>query len=288
MPSAESRCDAIKHRFGFFGHFWIAPIGDVHYNAPMHADDALRDWCALWKARIKAGETVLFLGMGDYLETLSGSERKAMAGVHESTREWMDDRIMEDVEGLVKELAFTKGRWLGWITGNHDYINGEGMSVTQMLASRLGGTAFGVEAWIRLMPEQTHGCRCGLKYDVWAHHGVGGGMTAGATLNALERVAAWAMVDCVLMGHHHAQANSPLSRLEMVDLADDKVGLKERPVRICRTGGTLKSHEPGRVSYATAKAMKPAPLGAPEIKVTFKRTQRKKQNLFGWDTKVTQ
>ena len=119
MPSAESRCDVIGVDIDFYKSFVIVPVGDVHYNAPMFARDAWNQWRAKWRARIKAGETVLFLGMGDYLETLSGSERQAMRGVHESTQEWMDEHISKDVSALAKDLDFTQDRWLGALPWFH-------------------------------------------------------------------------------------------------------------------------------------------------------------------------
>jgi hypothetical protein len=266
MPSAESRCDVIGVDVDFYKSFVIVPVGDIHFNAPMFARDAWNQWRAKWRTRIKAGENVWFLGMGDYLETLSGSERKAMQAVHESTQEWMDDHITKDVAALAKDLDFTKDRWLGWITGNHEYVTGDGYTTSELLARALGGTALGVEAWVRLHLRHTKGTTLEANYDIYAHHGVGGGVLAGSTLNAIEKAAQWANVDLVLMGHHHAIATSIIERVSITGTGDG-LRLKARPVRLCRTGSFLKSHEPGRNSYATRRALRPATLGSPEVGV---------------------
>lgn len=276
MSNAESRCD-VKwiENVQFNRDLTIVPLGDVHYNAPMFAESEFRQWCETYKRKIDNGESVYFVGMGDYLETFSHSERKALQGVHESSQEWIDDRITDDINSMAKALKFSEGRWLGWITGNHEHITGDGRTVTGMLAERLGGAVCGVEAWIRLSLVNKGGMTWRGTYDIYAHHGVGGGMLAGSTLNALERVASWANVDLVLMGHHHALATSQIERVSISGSADAP-RLKARPVRIVRTGSFLKSHEPGRNSYATRKAMRPATLGTPEVKIRLNRLDSQK------------
>lgn len=291
MSNAESRCDIVwTLPVEFRKTLSIVPLGDVHYNAPMFASSEFRHWCDTYKRKIDNGETVLFVGMGDYLETFSHSERKALQGVHESSQEWIDDRITEDINAMAKQLAFTEGKWIGWITGNHEHILGDGQTITSMLASRLGGVVCGVEAWIRLALTNKGGMTWRGVYDIYAHHGVGGGMLAGSTLNAIERVASWANVDLVMMGHHHALATSQIERVGICG-SQDAPRLKARPIRIVRTGSFLKSHEPGRNSYATRKAMRPATLGTPEISVTIlaNRVGHKKDNKRNYtlSTKVT-
>jgi hypothetical protein len=268
MPSAESRCDVTGVRIPFHKTFTVVPVGDIHFNAPMFAKDAWAQWRIRWRDRIKAGWNVWFLGMGDYLETFSGSERKALRDVHESSVEWLDEKVQSDVAGLAKDLDFTKDRWLGWVTGNHEYTTGDGYTTAELLARALGGEALGVEAWIRLHLTHTDGCTFKGVYDIYAHHGTGGGVLAGSTLNAIERAAQWANVDLVLMGHHHAIATSTIERVSISGRLPE-LRLKARPVRLCRTGSFLKSHEPGRNSYATRRALRPATLGTPEVTVAL-------------------
>jgi hypothetical protein len=59
----------------------------------MFAKEHFAHWCK--KQRARTG-TVRYIGMGDYLETFSGSERKALASVHESTKGWFDKMIILD------------------------------------------------------------------------------------------------------------------------------------------------------------------------------------------------
>ncbi len=268
MSSSESRCDVVGCAVPFTRQFYVVPVGDIHYNAPMFARDAWGHWLRRWRERIKDGANVWFLGMGDYLETLSGSERKAMAAAHESTQEWLDEKVTSDVSALARDLEFTKGRWLGWITGNHEYTTGDGYTTTELLARDLGGSALGVEGWIRLFLKHENGMTWRGTFDIYAHHGVGGGVLAGSTLNAIERAAQWANVDLVCMGHHHALATSIIERVSIAGSAE-ALRLKARPVRLVRTGSFLKSHEPGKNSYATRRALRPATLGTPEVSVSL-------------------
>jgi len=244
----------------------IVPLGDVHFRAPMHADSHFKDWCRKYRARVNAGEDIWFIGLGDYLETLSGSERKkCLPGMHESTREWLDEKIMNDIDALCERLDFTRGRWLGMLSGNHNYINGDGATITQMVAQRLDAKALGICAAIRIgvvLPGKKP-----RNYDIWAHHGRGGGRLAGSTLNSLEAWANGLLADLVLMGHDHKRAATAITRLEITGVSHNNASVTDRETWLCRTGSFLKGYEDGKVSYAVGAAMRPITIGSIEINV---------------------
>lgn len=239
----------------------LVPIGDIHANAPMFASDAFFDWCK--KERIISKKIpTYYIGVGDYLETLSYSERKAITqGLHESTAEWLDVQVIKDVDKLANRLKWTKGKWLGMLCGNHTYITQDGETLTQLLANRLDARALGICAAIRL-----HICigTTQLNYDIWAYHGKSSGITAGATLNALERWASGIDADLILMGHDHRRAAAPLSVLSVFG-GSKALGIREHEKWLVRTGSFLKGYEPGKVSYVAGKALKPISLGTATI-----------------------
>ena len=175
MATENSRFDCIdRHIEVPKTGITIVPIGDIHFNAPMFAKDVFADWCRKYKSM----KDVYFLGVGDYLETLSASERRGISvALHDSSREWMDEQVTQDLEKLAKALEFTRGKWLGMLTGNHSYITGDGETLTQMLARRLDAKPLGVCAAIRLNLFR-HGSGTQTNYDIWAHHGRGGEHTS--------------------------------------------------------------------------------------------------------------
>jgi hypothetical protein len=245
----------------------IVPIGDIHFNAPMFAADVFDAWCAKWKKK----QNVYYVGVGDYLETLSTSERKALAQIHSSSREWMDSRIMEDVDKLAAKLEFTKGRWLGMLCGNHNHISADGMTITQLLAKRLDAPALGVCAAIRLILNRTNSS-AHLVYDIWAHHGTGGGVLAGSTINALERWSNGLDADMALMGHDHKKVGIQIERLGLTGNRDT-LRPKTKTITLIRTGGFMKAYEKGKVSYLVERAARPLTLGTASAHIRLWRNK---------------
>lgn len=264
MPSADGRFD-VRYRtleIKDANHFCIVPIGDVHFNAPMFARKEFLSWCQKYKDRTDCW----FIGLGDYFETFSHSERKGLKlALHESSEEWMDEKVMKDVNEFADHLEFTKGRWLGLLEGNHAYQTGEGRTTTELLAQRLGGEALGTMAAIRL------NCRfkkstANSTFDIWAHHGQGGGQLAGSTINSLEKFANGFLGDLYLMGHDHGIGHIPIERLE-ISGSPSKPDVKHKTAHLVRTGSFLKAYEPGRRGYIARVARRPRHLGTPEIRV---------------------
>jgi predicted phosphodiesterase len=275
MPSENSRFDCIEKHITISATegIRIVPIGDVHFNAPMFAKDVFNEWCA----KYRNAENTYFIGVGDYLETFSGSERKAMAAVHSSSKGWMDERVIEDVDKLAERLSFTKGKWLGMLSGNHNHITADGETITQLLAKRLGAPALGVCGAIRLLLLRKGNTRSVMKYDIWAHHGRGGGVLAGSTLNALERWANGLECDLVLMGHDHKCAPVKIERLALCGDGDN-LRPRSKTITLVRTGGFMKAYEKGKVSYLVERAARPLTLGTAEIRLYMRRTEVRTEN----------
>jgi hypothetical protein len=276
MPTENSRFDRVGMDIHIKKRLTIVPIGDIHFNAPMFSESVFRDWCKKYRARVAAGEDIYFLGLGDYLETMSGSERKnSLSGLHESTREWLDEKINENIRSLAERLDFTKGRWLGMLAGNHNYIDGDGNTTTHMLAKLLDAKPLGVVAAIRLgiiLPGKKAMC-----YDIWAHHGRGGGRLAGSTLNSIEAWANGLDGDLILMGHDHKKAAASTIRLSMSGRGADDMDVVQRETWLCRTGSFLKGYEKGKPSYIAERALRPVSLGT--IEVNIRRTKTRHETL---------
>ena len=270
MPSEDTRFDCTRVNLHVKKQLTLAPLGDIHFNAPLHARNKFLAWCKKFRTRVKRGEDIYFLGMGDYTEILSGSERKALAGIHDSSREWMDGKVNDDIDELADRLDFTHGRWIGMLAGNHNYVTMDGCSTTEKLAKLLGAQPLGIAAGIRVKLKIGK-CTGVHNYDIWAHHGKGGGVLAGSTLNSVERWANAVMGDLIVMGHDHKKASIPVEHLRLTD-SGDGTDVVECETRLCRSGSFLKGYVKGKCSYVAANAMRPVPLGGCEVHITRDQT----------------
>lgn len=252
--------------------FTIIPIGDVHWNADMHARSLFLEYMAELKDRMAGGESMYFVGMGDYLETFSASERAGMDPVmHASSSAWMDTVIGREITDLAKAMKHTAGRWLGFLEGNHTYINKHGVSVASLLSHMLGGgERLGAIGFIACSVKTPFGPRS-MSYDIWAHHGIGAGQLAGATVNALERFARGRQGHLFIMGHDHKIAGHPGTPQLMKTRSSRGTTLQAVVPWYVRSGSWLKGYEPGKVSYIAERALPPAPIGTCEVRVVFRR-----------------
>lgn len=280
--SADSRFDVVYREIHEPNQnsITIVPIGDVHYNAPMFARSEFLAWCRKYKHRTDCW----FIGLGDYLETFSTSERKALQMIHESSNEWLDEKVVNDVNEFAEHLSFTKGRWLGMLEGNHAYRTGDGFTTTELLCQRLQAQPLGVMAAIR----------CGLRFkkhvtryafDIWAHHGQGAGQLMGSTINSLEKFANGFIGDLYLMGHDHGIGYVPMERL-FIGGTKENPTVNHKTAHLVRSGSFLKAYDPGKSGYIARCARKPRHLGTPEIKV--ENHQGHRGNMFDYiDAHVT-
>ena len=241
------------------------PFGDVHRDSPAHASD---EW-ARFLAHAKAQKNAIFLGMGDYLDGYSTSEREVMYcnKLHDSSRKRHDEDGRGRVRAFAKEIAFMKGRMIGVINGNHYQEYRDGTNGDQYLACEMGAKYLGVCSIIRVMLD-FQGKRCA--FTIIAHHGRGAGTTAGGRLNSVEKLAAYFPdAEIALMGDNHARGVLPLGdKLTLVRCAAiNGYKLKSRKTFIARTGSFLKSYEPDESSYVVDAALAPASLGWVEFDI---------------------
>jgi len=180
---------------------------------------------------------------------------EALVKVHEGTTATLKDVYKGTVQTLASELGSARGKTIGIIGGNHFFATENGETTDHMLASLLRTKFLGVASLIRV------NVNCGrygnTHFDIFAHHGAGGGSTPGATFNTIEKMAAAADADFYFMGHDHKKGCIPSSpRMKLVQTAKG-VAMRARTPWLGRTGSFLKCYEPGMVSY-NVDAMRPA------------------------------
>lgn len=257
--------------------FKIIPFGDIHRESRLHCSRYWNEFLDYAKDQKDA----LFLGMGDYCDGMSTSERISFlrGDFHETTKHTMEDTYKGITQTLANELSFMRGRCIGLLGGNHYYGFDELNTTDHVLASRLGTKFLGVCSLIRLsicLHNQTGSQRgTRLKLDIFAHHGKGGGTLAGSTFNSLEKMLSVADADIYLMGHDHKKGCVPAPPKLRLENTRGKLRVMHREPWLGRTGSFLKAYEDGEVSYNVDAGRSGCALGWIEFEVTPRRTEER-------------
>lgn len=266
--------------------FKLIPFGDVHRDSDMHADSHWREFLDYAKAQKGA----LFLGMGDYTDGVSTSERIVLSdsGLHDTTKTTLKNVYRGVTKTLVNELGFMRGRCIGLLGGNHYFDFGNGDTTDHVLAAALNTKFLGVCSFIRLSCLLAgRGGRKLQSLDIFAHHGKGAGILPGSTFNTIEKLSTTAVADFYLMGHDHKKGCIPSSPRLLLWGNRKEVHVRERTPWLGRTGSFLKAYENGRVSYNVDAARSPCSLGWIEFEITPRRKQADGVDVFYFDVRGT-
>jgi len=212
--------------------------------------------------------------MGDYNDLASTSERHILRdpNLHEATKLDLEGLYRKQTEVFADEISFMKGRLIGLIEGNHYAELPSGITTTQLMAEKLKCRYLGVSAFIRLILRRNKSNS--HQMDIWAHHGLGGGRTQGASINKLEKMIKMARADVYLMGHDHKKHVAMQSQLELRKVKGG-VELSNKKIILARTGSFLKGYEPDKPSYISDGCYSPSDLGAVTIHVKPRRTNKR-------------
>lgn len=265
--------------------FKLIPFGDVHRESDMHADTHWKEFLAY--ARKQKG--ALFLGMGDYTDGVSTSERIVLGdtGLHDTTKTTLKNVYRGVTKTLVNELGFMRGRLIGMLGGNHYFTFNDGDTTDHILAAALGTKFLGVCSFIRLSIACSHNPSRIHAFDIFAHHGKGGGTLPGATFNTLEKMATTAIADLYLMGHDHKKGCIPSTPRLLLSATGKELNVRERTPWLGRTGSFLKAYEPGMVSYNVDAGRSPSALGWIEFEITPRRSQKNGEDVISFDVRGT-
>lgn len=242
-------------------------FGDVHRDAPLHAKEEWQDFLSYARGLKDA----YFLGMGDYLDSASTSERECLAGarLHESTRMDLAQLANSKVQLLDKELGFMRGRLIGLIGGNHYFQFESGTTSDHKLCEKLDCKFLGVSAFIRLTFVY-RGAR--QTFDIWAHHGAGGARLPGGSINRVDQMREHADADLYVMGHDHKRGIIPATpRMSLKQDAKNSLRLNVRQPWVARSGSFLHAYDDGKVSYIVDTARGPSSIGHIEAEVTWRQ-----------------
>lgn len=255
----------------------IMPIGDIQwYGEKKGIALGMLRRAIEWGVKHNAW----FLGMGDYVDAFSPSNRQRLRGaaLYDTAQAIVDSRAEQLVHEIFEEaLKPSVGRWLGLLEGHHYHQFSAGMTTDMILADKLKTRHLGTSAYVRLRFQ-----RGGVKDPtsqqvlIWCHHGAGAGQTPAAILNKLRGISTQFAGDIYLMGHLPRKTTDVIDRLEPVWPAAGagEPYLVHRTKVLASTGGYMKTWEPGsrqglvpRGGYGEAAMYTPAALGGVLVKV---------------------
>lgn len=245
----------------------LIPFGDVHYGSPAFCRNKWREFAD----RVAGQPRTYFIGMGDYTDSFSTSERLQLAGLHDSSLEQIEANKRQLIEDMAKDLSFMKGNVFGLLGGNHFTAFADGTTGDMLLANRLGTRYLGACSFMRVSFKWKGKCTCSI--DIFAHHGKGGGVTAGGRLNAVEGLIRNADADIFLMGDNHARGVLPLGDTLRLASAKGKLHLTSRKRWIARTGSFLRGYVPDKRSYVVDAVLPPSSLGWIAFFLTLRRSR---------------
>jgi hypothetical protein len=266
-------CSMTKNQYAI-----IMPIGDVHYGIDAFPRDLFIKYLQWGMER-----GAWFLGMGEYLDFTSQSQRAILQTLRDSTRKNLDDMVRQLADEYIEMISFTKGRWLGILRGDHTHIFLNGRNVDQYIAQKLETKYLGFNAHLCIYPKNIKDENAATY--IYAHHGVGTSRTIGGQFTRLEDIAnGFRDLDIVMMGHCHSKGTIPLDRQCLT-----RNGIHyHRTIYFVRTGSWLRgyvSHEPfntdapailSEPSYIEQRAYKPAALGGIVIFLGYTQVENTK------------
>lgn len=246
----------------------VCPLGDIQWAGDEEdlAYDRLQEHLDLCLSL----PTPLFVGMGDYIDFASPSnrERLANARLYDTAQKVIRDASKALVDDLYNRLLKpTKGKWAGIAEGHHHHpvvvrTLKDGSEVHQdsdVYLSDLLGTKYLAEfGMVKLeFPE-------GGSVDIVVIHGSGNSVFPWGPLNKLYRIAPNFDADLFLMGHQTKKAMGEFDRVKFPDTHDT---LEHKDIKLVGTGGWTKGYVAGRRTYISQAALNPVALGQPLIHI---------------------
>ena len=275
----------------------IIPIGDVHYNTVECDREKFHGLINQSKREIERGDIVYGIGLGDYNDSLSGSERAALVsakggfGLHDTTIRAIDleaARLASTFHRASRGLPF-----LGLCEGHHFMKFGiadgaycqklgakPGMSTTELLCLIKDCPFLGTLGVIDLTFPQ------GKRLRLVASHGYGGARTAGARVVKRVRMAEVISPSCdtiFIMGHDDELMVKGAQILDF-DVNGNFIAHK---VAFVGSGSFQRAYHKGRATgdYVEQLLLPPAQLGVSIIEVNLEKTIKGRWHL-SWHVSI--
>lgn len=267
---------------------WIAPFNDVHWNTEECDKERFRRYITWGVKELEKGNRIYGIGLGDYNDSLSPSERAALIaakggyGMHETTLKVFDEYIQAQADTFYDVIKPWKGHIGGLLDGHHymcfsALAKGDlkSQSNTEYLADKLATVYVGRLGFFRL--NLGHG----LSFRILASHGYGGARTPGARVIKRVRMNEVFQADLYLMAHDNTKMAISDNVLEEVN---GKYVARKRTY--CGTGSFQRAYPDNEAhgGYVEEIMLPPSDLGAT---ITYIRVEKRSNRWrLDWHTSV--
>ena len=204
-------------------------------------------------------DNVVYLGLGDYTDMGTPSNRKTIAkamaedGIYDTVVDALEGQAETHIETFLSLVEGTEGKWVGLLAGHHWYQVLDGSTSDTRICQALGTRFLGNAAMVRVRyaTEGRGGKKTHMQApetNIWMHHGKGGGKLPGNPLNQLADMTRGFDADVFLQGHHHRSAATKVQRLRPRWAKEDDGNhtLVDKDMILGVTGGWLKGYMEGR------------------------------------------
>lgn len=248
------------------------PIGDFQLGSPGTDLKHIRE-----HVRWGVDHGVFFLGMGDYTDFLSPSNRRFLknSGLYDTAQDIIETIGHQHIDTLMEILEPTKGMWLGMHEGHHLFEFGDGTTTDTELSRLLDAPFLGTAATTRLTFQGRKGGQH-AEALIWSHHGEGSGATD--PVQRLKKVApGFPQIDVFVQGHNTRLGSEAMSQIWYYGGPGELKMRSKKQLFVAAggfmTGYTQNSRFAGRAagSYVERGMMRPSAIGAPIITIEPRR-----------------
>lgn len=258
---------------------FIIPFGDVHRDTPSCDVDRWRwflDGCKKYPQ-----DKTYYLGMGDFNDFASAKEQKVLSrsDIHDQTRDKFDEIVKRDNRKFAEEISFMRGRIIGMLDGNHNWVFRDGTTATQDLCDRLGTTYLGWLSHIFInfnifssKGKKRYPSDSNIRMFIVPCHGKAGGKLMGTSINQVDDLTKiFPVADLYIMGHDHQRGAWPKSILVPFDRGPE---IKQKRQFLARSGSFKKGYCDGVSGYEVGRLLRPSDLGGIVFSVSLHRDLR--------------
>lgn len=224
---------------------YIVALSDLHLGHMLFNKAKLQSTLNF----IMRHDDVYVILLGDLAET--ATKTSIGAGLFEENMH-VNDQIKE-LAKIFKPLA-DAGKILAMITGNHEsrIFNMTGIDSSKLLAEKLGVEYHGHQAYVSINLN-------GIRYNIVAWHGAGGGSSKIGKIKATEKLKESAFCDVYISGHTHDRSYHD----DFIDVLKDD-GTVHRHHRHYVASGSFLEYAGG---YAEQAGLAPSGTGGVLIKL---------------------
>ena len=272
----------------------IAPIGDIQWLG--RREDLAFDHLVEHIER-GAGMGALWLGLGDYIDFTSPSNRGIIrrSELYDNALRAIDDKAVELNSSLYEQVLYrTAGSWLGLVSGHHYHKLQDGSTTDHQLCRLLNAPFLGEDTALvrltwRVSSNNTEYEAHDQHVDIWLAHGKGAGQQPASPLIVLDRVAQYADADIYIMGHQTKKAYAAANRIVPVFPHGGEPYLIHRALHLVGSGGWSRGYITGQEAgtYVEKGIMRPVTLGAPFIHIRPRWRDSQTAGRKVWDPNIT-